>query len=127
DQNSNNTDSEEESCQENNIINDEMFTITNSGNRITAVNLRIDYMYRGKQLENIENDLNINNLTLDPYMIMRSGLNNTKFVDDTMFHLYLNKKFNTENKTVFQNETSNSYNNDQIRPSNENDDYLIRQ
>ncbi|RHZ46002.1 hypothetical protein Glove_639g5 [Diversispora epigaea] len=34
-------------------IDNEMFTIINSSKQINAVNLRIDYMYHGKQLENM--------------------------------------------------------------------------
>ncbi|CAG8543953.1 5706_t:CDS:2 [Gigaspora rosea] len=44
------TDSDEEIENE---TDDEMFTITNSGKKITPINLRIDYTYRGEQLKNI--------------------------------------------------------------------------
>ncbi|RHZ84356.1 hypothetical protein Glove_83g12 [Diversispora epigaea] len=42
-----------ENSSEYNQTNDEMFTVINFGKRIGAVNLRIDYMYRGEQLENM--------------------------------------------------------------------------
>ncbi|RHZ73186.1 hypothetical protein Glove_232g142 [Diversispora epigaea] len=42
-----------ENSSEYNQTNDEMFMVINFGKRIDAVNLRIDYMYHGEQLENI--------------------------------------------------------------------------
>jgi hypothetical protein len=55
--NDNNINDDDGAYQENNIdhnaIDEEMFTISTSSKRITAINLRIDYMYRGEQLKNM--------------------------------------------------------------------------
>src|SRR5690242_4334522 len=47
-----------------------------------------------EMLDNQDNFGTDNLVLLNPYEIMRSGLYNTKFVDDAMLHLYLKDKFN---------------------------------
>ncbi|CAG8774348.1 11045_t:CDS:1, partial [Cetraspora pellucida] len=73
----------------------------------------------------------IDNLTLsNPYEIICSGLNNIKFVNDAMLHLYLKNKFDNrkENQSDPWKEcdTLNSDDEKQVQPSCEHDDYLIK-
>ncbi|CAG8818100.1 362_t:CDS:2, partial [Racocetra persica] len=70
-----------------------------------------------------------NLVLLNPYEIMHSGLHNTKFVDDAMFHLYLKDKFNDkkEGQLNFQRKFDTmNYDEEHIRPSCENDSNLIK-
>ena len=49
----NNDDADDSESEQDRDVDNEMFKIVNSNGKITAVNLRVDYMYRGKQLENM--------------------------------------------------------------------------
>ncbi|CAG8571094.1 18407_t:CDS:2, partial [Racocetra fulgida] len=82
-------------------------------------------------IQDDQDDLNFSNLTSSsPYEIMRSGLCNVKFVNDAMLHLYLKDKFNDKKKgqSSFQEEpdTIECDNEDEVRCSCENDNYLVK-
>ncbi|CAG8717190.1 1585_t:CDS:2 [Cetraspora pellucida] len=61
---------------------------------------------------------------------MRSGLNNAEFVDSAMLHLYLRNKFKTKNNkhsNLQEKIKTTEYDqNNQVRSSCENDEYLIK-
>ncbi|CAG8561235.1 7117_t:CDS:2 [Racocetra fulgida] len=82
-------------------------------------------------MEILDNQDNFDStFTLDPYKIMRSGLNNAEFVDSAMLHLYLRNKFKTKNNkhsNLQEKIKTTEYDqNNQVRSSCENDEYLIK-
>ncbi|RHZ84007.1 hypothetical protein Glove_86g42 [Diversispora epigaea] len=46
-----------------------------------------------------------NSVSLNPYEIMCSGLQNEKFINDAVLHLYLKNKFNKKKQLIFQKRT----------------------
>ncbi|CAG8600759.1 33803_t:CDS:2, partial [Racocetra persica] len=94
-----------------NFISDEMFKISNINKKITATNLRINYMYRGEQLKNMclydyaatlykikTNKKELDKITRQKYHEERAT-RNIEFVNNTMVYLHFKNKL-SKKKTI---------------------------
>ncbi|CAG8507089.1 4548_t:CDS:2, partial [Racocetra persica] len=80
-----------------------------------------------EMLDSQENFDSTNVSSLNPHEVIWSRLCNTRLVDDAMLHLYLKGRFIMKGQENYQNKFGilNCNNEDQFRPSCENDDELI--